>query len=244
MEQYPDPSQVIQSDYFAYDSAGANLSLQQFQSDFVHSLLQCASPDNGLGHTLHVVAGKGDWKWRVEWLLQSRHYNKVQSATDGLCPRCLCTRDTWLDVHERFNAPADLQAARLTAVGDIPLRTLPGWEPEMEVPDLLHTLWTGTGRDLVGSLCLEIVEKSGQYNGSTYDERLRGLRRDMQQWCYENNIRPSTIEELSASAFNMGCSFGFWSWATTDSAKVFHDFLWRPSAWITLQGLAKATRTK
>ncbi|CAE7245419.1 unnamed protein product [Symbiodinium sp. CCMP2592] len=191
------PVAVMQSDFFAYDEAGVNISLQQFQRDLACSLRQCASPDNGLGHTLHIIAGKGDWKWRAEWLMQSRHYMKVQSSTDGLCPRCLCTRDTWLDAQERFNAPADLQTARLTAVGDIPLKTVPGWQPEMEVPDLLHTLWTGTGRDLIGSLCLQIVEFSRSYTGSTYDERLRQLRRDMQTWCSENNIRPSTVEELS-----------------------------------------------
>ena len=163
--------QVIQSDYFAYNNHGDNLTLQQFQSELVQSLQKCASPDNNLGHTLHVVAGKGDWKWRVEWLRQVRYYNNKQIAgpAAGLCPRCLCTRDTWLDVHERFNAPADLATARLTAVGDIALKSLPGWEPEMEVPDLLHVLWTGTGRDLIGSLCLQIVETSASYTGSTYD---------------------------------------------------------------------------
>eukprot|EP00439_Symbiodinium_sp_Y106_P082097 s54_g21.t1 len=142
---------------------------------------------------------EGDWKWRVEWLRQVRYYNNKQIAgpAAGLCPRCLCTRDTWLDVHERFNAPADLATARLTAVGDIALKSLPGWEPEMEVPDLLHVLWTGTGRDLIGSLCLQIVETSASYTGSTYDERLRQLRRDMQAWCSAHGIRPSTVEELS-----------------------------------------------
>ena len=115
----------------------------------------------------------------------------------------LCTRDTWLDVHERFNAPADLATARLTAVGDIALKSLPGWEPEMEVPDLLHTLWTGTGRDLIGSLCLHSIETSASYTGSTYDERLRQLRRDMQAWCMEHGIRPSTVEELSALALSI-----------------------------------------
>ncbi|CAE7831605.1 unnamed protein product [Symbiodinium sp. CCMP2592] len=211
------PLAIIQSDFFAYDTAGVNVSLQQFQSDLACSLRQCASPDNGLGHTLHIIGGKGDWKWRVEWLLQSRHYMKVQSTTDGVCPRCLCTRDTWLDAEERFNAPADLQTARLTAVGDIPLKTVPGWQPEMEVPDLLHTLWTGTGRDLIGSLCLEVVEKSGLYSGSTYDERLRGLRRDMQLWCSDNNIRPSTIEELSALAFT---GEHFWIWCRMQQKKI------------------------
>ncbi|CAE7750481.1 RE1, partial [Symbiodinium microadriaticum] len=162
-----------------------------------------ASRATAYGVTIHgdEGQGKGDWKWRVEWLRQVRYYNNKQilGPTAGLCPRCLCTRDTWLDVHERFNAPADLATARLTAVGDIALKSLPGWEPEMEVPDLLHTLWTGTGRDLIGSLCLHSIETSASYTGSTYDERLRQLRRDMQAWCMEHGIRPSTVEELSLS---------------------------------------------
>ncbi|CAE7209651.1 unnamed protein product [Symbiodinium sp. CCMP2456] len=207
--------EVMQSEYFAYDKDGVNITLQQFQADLVRSLQKCADASNGLGHTLHVVAGKGDWAWRAQWLQQIRFYNNklIEGPAAGLCARCLCTRDTWLDVHERFNAPADLATARLTAVGDIALKSLPGWDPDMEVPDLLHVLWTGTGRDLIGSLCLQIVETSQSYTGSTYDERLRHLRRDMQAWCVANGIRPSTVEEISTLGLIIHCfythCFGF-----------------------------------
>ena len=58
-----------------------------------------------------------------------------------MCMRCFATRDTWLDVDEKFNCPEDIRRARATAVGpSVPIRGLLGWVPEMHVPDLLHTV--------------------------------------------------------------------------------------------------------
>lgn len=186
----------MKSDVMHHNAAGDNLSLEHLQQSLVESLNICADRNNGLGFTLHVVSGKGDWKWRKEWLKQTRYYGNV-IGKDGLCPRCLAgSTETWLDpVHESFNNPADLQAARATAVGDIHMKNLSGWQPEMEVPDLLHCCWLGSCRDLNGSLCMLVASKF--LTGATYDERLTTLRRDMQLWCQDNGMKPSTIEEIS-----------------------------------------------
>ena len=191
------PYCVIKSDYFHYKGE-ENVTLSHLQEDLVKSLNLCADRANGLNATLHVCAGKGDWKWRKEWLQQTRFYGKVTHGSHGICPRCFAAKNDWLDVHERFNNDADVLRAQATAVGEnIALKQLSGWTCNMELPDLLHCIWLGTGRDLTGSLCMEMAEKRQDLVGSTYDERLDCLRRDMQAWCASHGIRPSTIDELS-----------------------------------------------
>ena len=189
-------SQIIKSDFF-YHEHGINHTLQDLQRDLIQSLNRCATK-NGQQVTLHLILSKGDWKWKQEWLLQERYYNNGINTDLGLCPRCLAAKGNWLDpVHEAFNAPADILAARATSVGpNVAVRELAGWTPESEVPDLLHVVWLGTGRDLVGSLCMEAAELSAG-DGVTYDERFITLRRSMQKWCLDRNIRASVIEELT-----------------------------------------------
>ncbi|CAE7909857.1 unnamed protein product, partial [Symbiodinium microadriaticum] len=190
-----DEGQVMKSDVMHINSDGDNVSLQHLQQSLVDSLSLCADKNNCLGFTLHIVSGKGDWKWRKDWLKQTRFYGNA-AGRDGLCQRCLASKDSWLDpLLERFNNATDIQNARATAVGNIPLKNLAGWQPEMEVPDLLHCCWLGCARDLNGSLCLLMASKF--YDGATFDERFAELRKDMQLWCQNNNLRPSTIDDIS-----------------------------------------------
>ena len=201
---FPEPphtfTKAIKSDFFHYDKKGVNVTLAQIQKEIVASLNQCAERINAkkLGASLHYVMGKGDWKWRVEYLRPSRYYGRAGSSgnQEGLCPRCFAGKDTWLDVvYEAFNNQRDIEAARRTAVGpSISMHQLSGWHCDMEVPDTLHTIYLGTGRDLVGSLCLQTAECC--FRGATWDERLQGLRKSMQLWCVEQGLRPSTIPEL------------------------------------------------
>ena len=187
-----------------FDSDGQNISLDHLQDSLVQSLAVCANKNNDLGFTLHIVCGKGDWKWRKEFLKQTRYYGNA-AGRDGLCQRCLADKDGWLDpLLERFNNATDVAQARATAVGDIHLRKLAGWQPEMEVPDILHCCWLGCARDLNGALCVVVASKF--FDGATFDERLAKLRKNMQLWCQSNNIRASTIDDISIlprSAKNM-----------------------------------------
>ena len=176
------------------------MTLQLLQQDLVDSLNKAASLNNGLGFTIHCVCGKADWKFRKDWLQSKRSYAKYINNSEGLCQRCLATKDNWLDLEEKFNEPQKIQAALKDAVGNIALTRLSGWSSTMEVPDLLHVVWTGVGRDLIGTLCMQVSEVQGI--GATYDERLRALRLDMQAWCTKHGLRPSCIEELSVQASN------------------------------------------
>ena len=68
----------------------------------------------------------------------------------------------------------------------------------MEMADVLHVIWIGTGRDTTGSLCLEFMEKEPTFFAwPTFDERLAALTQDIRHWCGLHGIRPSTIEDLS-----------------------------------------------
>ena len=46
---------------------------------------------------------------------------------------------------------------------------------------------------------MQAVEHSRDFDGVTYDERFIGLRRSMQNWCIQRDIRASTIEEITLS---------------------------------------------
>ena len=189
----------MKSDCFHYDKEGRNVTLAQIQQALVTSFNRCCERGtNGvLGCTAHYVMGKGDWKWRVEFLRQPRHYGNIQSRhAIGVCPRCYANKHNWIDVlGESFNKAEDIESARATACGpNMSIHTLSGWHCDMEMPDVLHTIYLGTGRDLVGSLILQTAEAC--FEGSTWDERLLQLRAAMQGWCVDNGLRPSTIPEL------------------------------------------------
>ena len=188
----------MRSDHFHYNRQSINLTLEQLQADLVASLNTMASPDfHKSGVTVHVITAKGDWKYNHEFLQTPRFYGKAANTMQGLCMRCFANKNTWMDLGEHWNNPEDVARARLTAVGNnVAIKTLSGWTPEMHVPDLLHTIFLGTGRDLIGSLCLEIIHESG-FVGATFNERLACLRQQIQTWCMQHGIRPSTIEELS-----------------------------------------------
>ena len=229
---------------------GDNISLEHLQDTLVQSLNVCADRNNGLDFTIHVVSGKGDWKWRREWLKQTRYYGNA-AGKDGLCQRCLASKNTWLDpVHERFNNAADLAAARPSAVGDIHLKNLLGWQPEMEIPDLLHCCWLGSARDFNGSLCMVVASKF--IPGATFDERLVTLRSDMQLWCQDHGIRSSTIEEIRIlTKYLRRCVFACLYVVGTESAhlsylpaKACREWVWTPSRWTIQMAQPRLTRTK
>ena len=129
--------EVIKSDAFAYSQRGkCNRTLECLQSVLADSLNRINTAGNvaTLGYSMHVVLGKGDWKFRKEWLAQSRSY----MMKDQMCPRCFASglpgsAKPWFDpVRERFNSPADVAQALATRVGEIPLLRVVGWHPSCE----------------------------------------------------------------------------------------------------------------
>ena len=75
-----------------------------------------------MGYTLHYTCGKGDWKWRREWLEETRHYSKATKTANDIsgqiCRRCLAgTSDKpWLDfTNLQFHNQADMQEAARTS---------------------------------------------------------------------------------------------------------------------------------
>ena len=196
--------EVIKSNQFAYSEKGKrNLTLEGLQQAFCNSLSKANLQDNPLtqGFSIHLMLGKGDWKFKREWLQMSRRW----SCRDRVCPRCFASAlpaadKPWCDpVHERFNNEADIAQAMDTGVGgSIALRQVRGWHPASEWSDLLHTFYLGIARDAVTSLIMDLAEHFGpcrQY--STWDEKLQVVLEDFQEWAVRNGIRASTVDELS-----------------------------------------------
>ena len=106
---------MIKSDHFYYNKDAVNERLAGLQKALVDSLLKATDPTRCNGHTLWVVMGKGDWKWRKEWLRQPRSY---ANSNGLLCPRCLAGSPgkPWLDVAERFHCREDMVTAKLTSI--------------------------------------------------------------------------------------------------------------------------------
>ena len=198
----------MKSDRFKYQN-GVNETLRDLQRHLVASLNKASAPTAETQFfSIHAVVGKGDWAWRREWLQQGRHYSNITrpgAPGAGICPRCLAGTarcPEWLDIEEKFNHPSILQEALPTAVGEeLPMKQLKGWTVGSEYADCLHAVWLGVGRDLLGSLCLDLVAADPKYAiVDTWDDRLRILLHEIQDWCREHGIRPSTLEELSCQA--------------------------------------------
>ena len=80
----------------------------------------------------------------------------------------------------------------------IPLQQLFGWQPSMEVPDLLHNLYLGTGRDCSGSLLCDLaMHAPWAMEYETWDEKLRAVTLDAREWCRANKLAPSSIDDFS-----------------------------------------------
>ena len=115
------PFVVIKSEMFTYNDKGTNRTLRSLQKQLVQSLEQLAQP-TAQGHSAHVVAWKGDWKWIKEWFEPARSYaNSAAPGFGSICEGCLAgssAEKPWLDPYlERFYNKEDLETAKRTACG-------------------------------------------------------------------------------------------------------------------------------
>lgn len=164
-----------------------------------------------LSFSLWCVAGKGDWKYRKEWLQERRSYANAAGNSMGgeICRRCSAGQTAhWAEAifchewyrDERSGASGIGPIAPLGFpdgfVCEVRLWQLPGWCPEMEWSDLLHVLWAGVGRDLTGTLLMDCAETLDHGPGTTWNQRLHHLHGFSQVWCSKHGIRPSTLEEF------------------------------------------------
>ncbi|CAK9087137.1 unnamed protein product [Durusdinium trenchii] len=113
------PFAVMRSTCFAYDGK-RNLTLEMLQKHYVRMFNECAHMPDGDQLSLHYCAGKGDWKFKKEWLDEPRSYLRAakKEGSDGphmVCRRCLAGSDgskPWLDVtNMAFHNQADMDAA-------------------------------------------------------------------------------------------------------------------------------------
>ena len=198
---------VIRSCHFAYDSSGKNLTLEALQRGMVESFKKVSSPDNRHlrgSMSMHYVCGRGDWKWKCEWLQESRSYNNLRQDPSiqggSFCRRCDCNSDLRsmhradFDKMPWFFAGDALQT--LNATCSATLHDLAYWSPDMECADTLHNFWMGPCRDASGSILLDIVQMHPDFEQMTCKEGLQELCSRL--WvCSEHSLDASIIEELS-----------------------------------------------
>ena len=78
------------------------------------------------------------------------------------------------------------------------LRKLSGWNCDMECADLLHTVWIGCAKDLVGSVLLDVVQYDPRLaSAESWDAGLAALLSLFHSWCETRKLDKSLVEELS-----------------------------------------------
>ncbi|CAE7245702.1 unnamed protein product [Symbiodinium sp. CCMP2592] len=213
-------SHVIRSAHFVYDNNGKNLTLESLQRAFANSLRKCSDPAATSlpnGTTLQYCCGRGDWKWKAEWLQELHDYTNLRTnPTTGrtFCRRCRCTSDVqcrhWLDAKNlSWYEPALVQQHLDASMpSTLPLRSIPGYHADMEQADTLHNLWLGPAKDTLGSVLMDIVEFHPEFRDLPWEEGLQALCSRMHDWFSENNLDRSCIDELSHS--DLLCFFGIY----------------------------------
>ena len=100
-------SQVIRNANLAFSSSGKCLTMEALQSAVVESLSIAANPATaGIrgDATLQYCAGKGDWKFKKDWLSEKKDYSH-----SCFCRRCNCgpgPAEHWLVfLHLSFDKP-------------------------------------------------------------------------------------------------------------------------------------------
>ena len=171
----------------AYNEQGVNVTLQALQAALVRNLQKCSNPVTTVlptKLTRHHVLGKGDWKFKAEFLCEVRTYNnlKRKAAGAGFCRRCECASDLarrhWLDAGGlSFYQPDRVSELLETSQpADLPLRALSGYHPDCEAADTLHNLWMGPVKDSLGSILMEICEHHPMFQGCpSVNEALQAL---------------------------------------------------------------------
>ncbi|CAE7237215.1 unnamed protein product [Symbiodinium pilosum] len=149
----------------------------------------------------YVTAFRGDWKALKQTFNFKRYADQVCwqcAATKGLSPESLALAYT--------NVNTD--APWVATIGD----TLPwdyepgytlleGFDVKFIHADLLHIYHLGTGRDLVGSALVHMLETRGFFEGSNIAARLASATLEVRRFCKERKL-PLKLHKLSRSKLN------------------------------------------
>ena len=92
----PSAPKVFKSELFAYQGK-VNITMMALQDAFVKQLnVAAVNPIDGW--TLHYMIGKGDWKYKKEWLQERRFWSQNSAESSGICRRCYARGCNWMDV--------------------------------------------------------------------------------------------------------------------------------------------------
>ena len=184
-----------------------NITLATLQRALAADLRRCSRsgklPDNV---TLQYVVGRGDWKYKAEWLQEKKTYaNLKRKSGPGFCRRCNCTSSLrerhWLNATNlSFNEPRAVSETLHSNIPlDLPLRRLiPGYHADMEQSDVLRNLWLGSAKDAVGSILCDIVQYHPELAECTsWEDGLNAVCALFHDFCFRHNLDKSAIDEMS-----------------------------------------------
>ena len=192
----------------AFSETGKNLTLEALQSILAKDLASVCDPTTTTlpdSLTLQYMCGRGDWKWKVEWLQEKKSYLnlKRKNMDGGFCRRCRCTSNVndrhWLDTTGSFYEPAAVANMLEAALpSDLPLKGIPGFHPDMESADVLHCLWLGSAKDACASILADVVEYHPEFlHYESWDLAFQALTTLFHEFCQRHHLDASLIEEIS-----------------------------------------------
>ena len=79
--------------------------------------------------------------------------------------------------------------------------SLDGFHVTLIQADILHAYHLGTGRDLIGSALVHMLEKRGFFDGNNIEARLASATVDLRRFCKANRL-PLKLHKLSRSKLN------------------------------------------
>ena len=180
---------------------------------------------------MYITGFRGDWKALKQVFNFSRYADKDEvpcsqiSHTDSVskvwelrafesfliikvCWQCLATKG--LDAASLPMAYTNVNhdAAWISTEGtQLPWKLSPaytlleGFDPGFIHGDILHMFHLGTGRDLVASTLVILLQKRGFFAGSSVTDRLHTATCELKEYCRQHGL-PLKLQKLSKSKLN------------------------------------------
>jgi hypothetical protein len=154
-----------------------------------------------------LVGTKADGKMRVQMNRFPRYYKCV-----FMCEGCFATQDykraekvlsygNLLDSAPWRLTMLSHRAYMLSDGPKSPWSAVHGWSLEMVWRDLMHSLYQGTGQDLVASLCVDLYI-TGDLAADDSTAAFRALFLDLRDWCKAHQIAPP-VKKLTPAALGV-----------------------------------------
>ncbi|CAK9083364.1 Uncharacterized protein SCF082_LOCUS39572 [Durusdinium trenchii] len=210
------PIAVLPAARYAISDQGINLTLDALTTQIVASFNRLANTGVKIrdATSLHrrtvsklwfyVCGFRGDWKAMREAFHFTRDYSR-----DEICWLCLARKGNESDMTYAFcNASehADFWSTYMVAdpwAISPPYAQLVGFSTDQIMPDLLHVVNLGVGRDLLGSILHILIKGNHAFVASNIDERLAAATVSLRAFA-KSHALPLRLKKLTRKKLNWG----------------------------------------